>query len=103
MTGFETFYNKISDALKGTESGKEMVIRTTYSGIAKTLGLHDFSKSDDYHLVLGILDLAESKDISLGVYLKERICSRAGLSLAEMKMNGKAEQMIKRGATVIEV
>ena len=55
MTGFETFYNKISDALKGTESGKEMVIRTTYSGIAKTLGLHDFSKSDDYHLVLGIL------------------------------------------------
>lgn len=103
MTGFESFYEKIKTAIEDCDSGKDIVVRTTYSGIAKTLGLHDFAKSEDYHLVLGILDLVEEKGIKLGVYLKERLCSRVGLSLAEMRMNGVAERMMKAGASVIEI
>lgn len=102
MTGFEPYYRRILTAVKLCEPNTELVIRTTYSAIAKTIGLHEWAKSEDYHIILEIFDTADAREVKLGVYLKEKLCS-THLSLSEVKMNAKAEKMVAGGAMVIEI
>lgn len=102
MTGFEPYYKRILDEVKRCDPDTGLVIRTTYTAIAKTIGLHEWAKSEDYHIILEIFDTADARGVKLGVYLKEKLCS-AHLSLDEVKMNAKAERMVADGARVVEI